>query len=191
MSSSLGALIYVMGPSGAGKDALLAYARRALGGEPVVFSHRYITRPPTPGDENFISLSDAEFELRARYGLFRFAWEAHGWRYGVGLEIDLWRGAGLAVVVSGSRAHFSAVAHELADAWPVLVTAPKEVIAQRLAARGREAPAAIAERLSRARLEAPRHERLVTLDNSGPLADAGERLVELLRRSRGPVEPPR
>jgi ribose 1,5-bisphosphokinase len=39
-----GTLFYLIGPSGAGKDALLAYARDQLAGSsPVLFSHRYIT----------------------------------------------------------------------------------------------------------------------------------------------------
>jgi ribose 1,5-bisphosphokinase len=177
-----GALVYVMGPSGAGKDTLLKYARHALSAEATIFAHRYVTRPPAPGDDNSLSLSEAEFETRVRFGLFRFVWEAHGWRYGVGREIDLWRDAGLAVVVSGSRAHFAAQAAELGDAWPVLVTAPKALIAERLASRGRESAAEIEERLSRAADVPVEADRLVTIENSGSVEDAGERLVAFLRR---------
>ena len=57
-------LVYVMGPSGAGKDTLLRAARARLEGGDVFFAHRYITRDPVPGDENFIALSPAEFEAR-------------------------------------------------------------------------------------------------------------------------------
>jgi len=46
-------------------------------------------------------------------------------------------------------------------------------------ARGREAAAAMAERLTRASAYRIAHPRLVVIDNSGPLAEAGERLTAL------------
>jgi ribose 1,5-bisphosphokinase len=172
-----GRLVYVMGPSGAGKDALLAYARRRLGDSGVMFSHRYITRAPVPGDENFISLTAEEFEARRRRGFFLFDWMAHGTAYGVGREVTLWQERCGAVVVSGSRAHFTAA--QPAGAVPVLITARREVIAARLATRGREDESAIAARLAR---ETPAPRGALTLDNSGMLEEAGELLVDLLRR---------
>ncbi len=47
-------LIYVMGPSGAGKDSLLGFARERIGTQ-VMFAHRYITRVVANG-ENHIAL---------------------------------------------------------------------------------------------------------------------------------------
>src|SRR5690349_12136372 len=70
------ALVYVMGPSGAGKDTLLRYAREQLASEPVAFAHRYITRPATAGDENHVALSVPEFRARKQHGLFAMDWEA-------------------------------------------------------------------------------------------------------------------
>jgi len=180
-SSDIGALIYVMGPSGAGKDALLRFARDALTGSNLVFAHRYITRAPVAGDENFVELSQEEFAARRRHGLFRFTWEARGVSYAIGYEIEMWRASGCPVVVSGSRAHFAAEASAIPGLWPVLVTAPAEVIAHRLALRGREAPAEIAQRLERGAGEPPRHPRLLAIDNGGALAEAGRILVSFLR----------
>jgi ribose 1,5-bisphosphokinase len=189
-----------MGPSGAGKDALLRFARDALADGDLVFAHRYITRAPIAGDENFIQLSPEEFASRQRHGLFRFAWEARGTSYAIGYEIELWRASGCPVVVSGSRAHFAAEASTIAGLWPVLITAPPEVIARRLALREREAPAEIAERLARGKGEPPRHPRLLTIENAGPLDEAGRILLSFLRtfqradapaRSGAPPEPAR
>ena len=98
---SSGRLFYVVGASGVGKDTLIRYAREALeGSDAVVFAHRYITRPAESGGENHIALTMAEFMLRERHGLFAMTWESHGYRYGVGIEIDRWLAAGLTVVVS-------------------------------------------------------------------------------------------
>ena len=51
-------LVYVMGPSGAGKDSVLDRARTMLSVEaPVAFAHRYITRPADIGGENHVALT--------------------------------------------------------------------------------------------------------------------------------------
>jgi len=175
------AIIYVMGPSGAGKDTLLRYARERLASAPVAFAHRYITRPPVAGDENHVALSVPEFRVRKAHGAFAMDWEAHGMHYGIGCEIEAWRRAGLVVVVSGSRQHFEQAAAGAPDVVPVMVTCAPEVLARRLAQRGRESEAEIAERLTRKPTPALAHPALVTLDNSGAVEVAGDKLIALLR----------
>jgi len=176
-----GALVYVMGPSGAGKDSLIQYARRKLAAsQPVLFAHRYITRPPGEDIENYVSLSPAEFAQRAGHGLFAFSWSAYGFDYGVGVEIHAWRNAGFAVVVDGSRAHFARHADALGDAVPVLITASAETLRCRLTRRGREDAAAIERRVQRAAEIPVAHRALVTIDNSGTLEEGGDRLTEIL-----------
>jgi ribose 1,5-bisphosphokinase len=179
-------IVYVMGPSGAGKDTLLRYARERLDGQPVAFAHRYISRPPVAGDENHIALTLAEFHARRAHGLFIMDWEAHGLFYAIGREIEAWRQAGLVVVVSGSRAHFERALAGSPAVMPVVVTASPEMLARRLAQRGRESEAAIAGRLRRDPARALAHPALVTLDNSGAVEEAGERLVALLRETARP-----
>lgn len=93
-----------MGPSGAGKDSLLGYARERLAGQPLVFAHRHITRPATAGSENHVALSEAEFALREAHGRFAPSWRRNGLAYGLGCEVTDWLAAGLVVVVNGSRA---------------------------------------------------------------------------------------
>jgi ribose 1,5-bisphosphokinase len=174
-------LVYVMGPSGAGKDTLLRFARAQIGGShTIAFAHRYITRLSTTNDENHIALSVPEFELRRAKRLFAMSWIAHGLRYGIGIEIEIWRNAGLTVVVNGSRAHFTEHFSDGGDVLPVLVTANADAIAARLAARGRERGDALGERKQRGEAFAIVHPKLVTLDNSGPIESAGRLLVKLL-----------
>lgn len=175
-------LIYVMGPSGAGKDTVLRLARADLGpGERIAFAHRYITRPPDPRHENYVALSPTEFETRRSANLFAFDWDAHGFRYAVGLEIDTWQHMGFTVVVSGSRAHFAAWRQKPEKVRPVLITAPPEILAQRLAARGREPAAAQAERLNRGRVLAIDDPEIAAIDNSGPPEIAAAAFLKLLR----------
>lgn len=107
-------LIYVMGPSGAGKDALLAFARERVGAS-AMFAHRYITRAFGDG-ENHIALTHDEFASRAEHGLFAMHWESLGLRYGVGIELDAWLARGVPVVVNGSRQHALAALARYPDA---------------------------------------------------------------------------
>src|SRR5262252_3918437 len=133
-----GRLVAVMGPSGAGKDALLGYVRPRVDPACVVFGHRYITRPFDAGGENHVALTPAEFAARRTAGLFALAWESHGLAYGIGAELDLWLGRGLTVVVNIARAVWPDASRRYPGLTGVLVTATPEILALRLAARGRE-----------------------------------------------------
>lgn len=172
--------VYVMGPSGAGKDSVLNAARAQIGPDDrVAIAHRYITRPAERGGENYVSLTPDEFATRRTAGLLKYHWRARGCEYGIGVEIETWRRAGFVVVVSGSRAHFGALKGR--DVVPVVITARPEILAQRLRARGRETAAEIDERLARCDQFAVDHPALVTIDNSGPHENAVQSLLTVIR----------
>ncbi len=181
----MGPLVYVMGPSGAGKDSVLDRARGLLSIDaPVAFAHRYITRPADVGGENHVALSRAEFALRRARGLFAFHWQAHGNDYGIGREILAWRAARLTVVVSGSREHYEKVAGTDPGLHPVLLTAALDKLRARLVARGRENAAATASRLARSEALAVSDPRLVTIVNDETLDAAAEAFVTAIARLR-------
>lgn len=178
---TMGRLIYVMGASGCGKDSCMRYAREKLPAAiPVVFAHRYITRPADSGGENHVSLTPLEYRLRLSRGFFRLHWDSHGLRYGVGCEIDSWMAAGVSVVLNGSREYFPQALKSYPGAVPVEITADPESVAGRLAARGRENPAQARERMHRGSAWPVEHPGLVRIDNTGPLEIAGEALLSLL-----------
>lgn len=174
-----GTLVYAMGPSGSGKDTLLALARAALARERVVFPRRFITRPPVAGDEDWVPLTPSEFSARVATGAFAMHWHANGFDYGIGAEILDALAAGATVVISGSRAHFAAARLDWPDALPVLIKASPERIAARLAARAREDEAAIGAR--RARAIEVEHPALVTIVNDARPEAAAARLVAVIR----------
>ncbi len=177
-----GRLVYVMGPSGAGKDTLLAHAKAHLQGTSVLFAHRYITRAADAGGENHVALQPEEFAWRETQGLFALAWHSHGLSYGIGREIDLWLTQGATVVVNGSRAHCGAACAAYPGSLIVLIEAQPEVLAKRLAARGREDEAQVRARLARQpAFEVPDGAQLMRIDNSGALADSAAVLTLALR----------
>ena len=176
-----GRLIYVMGPSGAGKDSLLGYARRRLMGEPVVFAHRYITRPSGNGEEH-VALGVEEFAARSLLGLFALEWSSHTLRYGIGIELDAWLARGCTVVVNGSRQHLAHTLARYPQTEVVHVSAAPEILEARLGARARESAQQVAARLARrAPFVLPDGVRCTTIDNSGELETAGQALVAFLR----------
>ena len=177
-----GRLFYVVGASGVGKDTLIDYARERLADSArIVFAHRYITRAHQPGGENHIELTPPEFAQREQLGLFAMSWESHGYRYGVGVEIDAWLGLGLTVVVNGSRDHVQSVRQRYPDIAVVWISAKPQAVEERLQSRGRESREEIDSRLARnSRLGMQPPPGVLCVDNDGTLDEAGARLVVLL-----------
>ncbi|WP_395004734.1 phosphonate metabolism protein/1,5-bisphosphokinase (PRPP-forming) PhnN [Cypionkella sp.] len=158
-----GRLFVVVGPSGAGKDTLIAGAMAA---NPALhWARRVITRPEVAGGEPFEGVSRPQFDQRLARGDFALHWQAHGLHYGVPLTELAPLQDGRSVVLNGSR---RALAKGLA-AYPDLIvlhiTVPLPLLAQRLAARGRESLAEITDRLARADTALPQGVRAVEIAN--------------------------
>jgi ribose 1,5-bisphosphokinase len=174
-----GALVVVVGPSGAGKDTLIALARVLCAKNPrIVFPRRIVTRPPSVAEDHD-SVSPFEFDAAIGQGAYAFWWEAHGLKYALSAAIDSELRAGKTVVCNVSRAVVRALRERYADLTVVLVTAPKAVLQTRLAARGRESD--VTERLDRA---APTIDNLapdIVIENTGDPHDGASQLAEVLR----------
>lgn len=176
-----GALILVLGPSGVGKDTLLAGARAELAADPgLVFAQRDITRPADAGGEAHRPVSQAEFDRIASSGGYMLHWAAHGLSYGLPIALQRLRQAGVTVVANGSRATLAQARATLAPVRVVAITAPAAILRERLQARGRETPAEIEERVARAAAW-PVAEADATVINDGPAADGIAALVAALR----------
>ncbi|MEM8924658.1 MAG: phosphonate metabolism protein/1,5-bisphosphokinase (PRPP-forming) PhnN [Actinomycetota bacterium] len=178
-----GLLVYLIGPSGAGKDSVLMAAEPALTEAGVRVAQRTITRP-AGADEDNLERSIDDFERSEADGAFALSWQAHGNRYGIGAEIDDWLEAGKTVIVNGSRAHLPVAATRYGPRLrPVLVTATVDVLAERLAGRGRESSEQQRARVARsAEMETIDHPGLIVIDNSGRLDDAVTAFVAAVLR---------
>ena len=164
-----GALVLVVGPSGAGKDTLINAARAALAGDPRFdFPRRTITRHAVAALEDHDSVSEEAFDRLEREGAFALSWRAHGLSYGIPRDILDAIAADRVVVVNGSRAMAETARYAIPATQILLVEATPSVRALRLAGRGRETSDEIARRLER---EVPDPlPDAIRVDNSGPLA---------------------
>ncbi|MDQ7263055.1 phosphonate metabolism protein/1,5-bisphosphokinase (PRPP-forming) PhnN [Paracoccus sp. PS-1] len=143
-------LVAVVGPSGAGKDTLMALACAAR--PDIRAARRVVTRPAEAGGEDFEPVTEAEFAARERAGAFALHWRAHGLGYGI--PADALAGEGT-LLINASRAVLAEAQARFPDLTVLLVTAPPEVLARRLAGRGRESGADQAARLARAGFPLP------------------------------------
>ncbi|WP_426136393.1 phosphonate metabolism protein/1,5-bisphosphokinase (PRPP-forming) PhnN [Pseudomonas sp. PWP3-1b2] len=177
-----GRLIYLIGPSGSGKDSLLDAARPRLAERGCRIVRRVITRSAEAVGEAAQGVSPEQFAAMEADGAFALSWHANGLAYGIPREIDDWMAAGEDVLVNGSRAHLAQTRERYPASLVLLLTVDQAVLRQRLVARGRESLADIDERLARnarftAEMIADKGSALFVLDNSGPLEHSVERLL--------------
>jgi len=176
-----GRLVAVVGPSGAGKDTLIAGARAAFRDEKaVVFPRRVITRPPTDSEDNG-TLKDAAFDRAVENGLFAFWWQAHGLKYGIPCIVNDDIRAGRTVVCNVSRAIVGELRTKYACVEVVLVTAPADVLATRLVGRARESDRLIMQRIKR-RIPLADLAADHTIENTGTVESAVDTLLAVIRR---------
>ena len=178
-----GRLVLVVGPSGAGKDTLIAGARSACADDPsVVFPQRVVTRPSSVAEKHETTSAEL-FAQRLAEGGFALWWDAHGNRYGIPSAIDDHIRSGRTVVCNVSRTIIGYARLRYASVVTVLVTAPRSVLEQRLAARGRPSDGDPARRMARTAELNRGEEADVAIKNVGRPAVGIRRLVAAIRDS--------
>ena len=174
-------LIYVMGPSGAGKDSVLGWLRDRLPVDmPVHWARRTITRSASAGGEAHEEVDAQGFERLQNQAAFAMAWQANGLHYGVRhaelapLQQGHW------VMVNGSRGHLPQAQESHSGLQVVHITADSGTLVQRLTQRRRETPEDIQQRVARAgAFEVPLG--AIEILNNGTLEQAGQALLLALQ----------
>lgn len=176
-----GWLVLVVGPSGAGKDTLIAAARTSFAGDPsIVFPRRVVTREPS-AHEDHDSLSEEAFDAAEASGAFALAWRAHGLRYALPRVMDDDIRYGRTVICNASRTIIGSARRRYAQVLAVLVTAPPETLAVRLRQRGRESSSALVARIERSKDIGADDAPDVVVDNGGDPAHATEQFLSIIR----------
>ncbi|MFP5466732.1 MAG: phosphonate metabolism protein/1,5-bisphosphokinase (PRPP-forming) PhnN [Gammaproteobacteria bacterium] len=181
-------LVYVIGPSGAGKDSVLQGLRQTWPeAASAHWARRTITRDAQAGGEQHEAVDADTFVQLARAQAFAMHWTANGLSYGVRhAELQALRQGGW-VFVNGSRGWLSRLLVQWPQATVVHIGASPDVLARRLAARGRENADAVAQRLARqVTLDLPPDS--IRIENNGALADAVCALQQALQALRAPSE---
>lgn len=173
-----GRFICVVGPSGVGKDSVMA-ALAAICAD-IRLARRIITRDSDAGGEDFDGVTPAEFERRRAIGDFALCWQAHGLSYAIPRSVDQDLAHGHDVLANLSRTVLEQAARRFARTEIICLTARQEVLANRLAQRGRETPQDITRRLERADFGLPAHLAAHRIDNSGALAETVAEIRALL-----------
>jgi ribose 1,5-bisphosphokinase len=177
-----GRLLLVIGPSGAGKDTLLGLAKAACTDDMnIVFPRRVVTREASSSEDNE-SLSPDAFQRALQQGAFAMHWEAHGHCYALPKAIDDDIRAGRTVIVNVSRMVVEAIRRSYADVVVVSITAPPQILAERLATRARSSDGQIEARLRRIVEDAARPD--VTISNVSSAEYHARQLVRIIKDER-------
>ena len=178
-----GRLILVVGPSGAGKDTLLGLAKTACAADgSIVFPRRVITRQASASEDNE-EVSTGTFEAALARDEYAMHWDAHGHRYALSRAIDDDIRSGHTVVANVSRAIIAAIRRAYASVLVVSITAPPNVLAERIAMRARGSDGKIEQRLHRTIDDAAAVPD-VTIVNTGSVEYHARQLVRIIKGER-------
>lgn len=180
-------LIYVVGPSGAGKDSLLDWVRERLpANAPLHWARRTITRPADAGGEAHECLDDEGFDRVVQSQGFAMHWQANGLRYGIRLEELAHLAQGQWVLLNGSRAYLPQAARLYPGITVIHITADANVLRTRLVKRGRESKEEIERRIERSvDLQVPEGSALHEVGNNDQLETAGRQLMSFIKGITG------
>lgn len=180
---TLAPVIAVVGPSGVGKDSVMAALEARAPGIRRV--RRMITRPAGEQGEDFDRVSVDAFQQMVKDNVFALHWTAHGLRYGIPASVDSLRQNADAVLVNLSRSVLLQAQEVFGDLIVISLTADPKVLAHRLSTRGRETAADQARRLERATTPLPEGlSRVIEIDNSGPLDQTTDAILLKLQPER-------
>lgn len=176
-------LIYVIGPSGAGKDSLMRWLRERSAGQPAFkWARRTVTRLAHDSSSDDISVDVEGFEKTELAGGFALQWQANGLRYGIRHEelVPLltrrhW------VFINGSRSYLQTCALRFPGMTVLHITADEEVLRQRLMQRGRETPNMVEARIHReSTVTVPAQSILIQVVNNRSIDEAGREMLQQL-----------
>jgi ribose 1,5-bisphosphokinase len=145
----------------------------------IVFARRFVTREASASEDN-AQISPEAFRQACARGDFAVHWEAHGHGYGLPRSIDGDVGAGRTIVANVSRGVVDAMRRAYADVIVVSITAPPEILAERLAARARNSDGLLSDRLGRV-VDGAAARPDVVISNVGNVEDHAREFVRVIR----------
>lgn len=183
VDNSKGCFVAVVGPSGAGKDTIMDAVRAVFKNDARFhFVRRIITRDQMAGTEDHDSLTDAAFHKAAVENAFALHWHAHGLNYALPQSVNEQVEAGKIIIANVSRHVLNTIRTQYPCRSIVMITAHPEILARRLALRGRETEQDIAARLKREISINSDVSDMIEIDNSGNVKNAINAFTKHLNR---------
>jgi ribose 1,5-bisphosphokinase len=177
-----GGFVFVVGPSGAGKDTLLGLAKSELAQDArFLFPRRLVTRSSSVWEDHD-TMTEEEFELGQADGRFALSWRAHGHGYALPRTCLEAAVAGRLVVCNISRTLVKDARRRLPNVTVVEITAPREVLAARLAQRNRSEDTSLEARLARSGEVGPIRADLIVVNDRSPQEGAAQLIAFLYSR---------
>lgn len=175
-----GRLIAVVGPSGVGKDSVMAGMCTAK--PDLYLVRRVITRAPDLGGEAYDAVSVSAFQAMVASGAFAVHWGAHGLHYGIPATVSERLNAGTDCIANFSRSALTRGAEAFPNFQVLNITAKPDTLSERLMGRGRETRAEIEKRIAQADKPLPDGLNVRHLDNDRPLEQTVARALTLIQQ---------
>jgi ribose 1,5-bisphosphokinase len=174
-------LVYLIGPSGSGKDSLLQWLLQNIQPNfPLHLARRCITRATQASGEQHEPVSHAQWDRLRDAGALALHWQANGLSYGVRSTELAPLALGHCVLVNGSRAHLVEARQRLPELTAVHISVTAERLQQRLTQRGREDAKAVESRLRRNQ-SLPAPAGCADISNDGTIEVAGAALLAVVQ----------
>ena len=187
-------LVVLSGPSGAGKDALLAHLK-ALG-RPYHFTVTCTTRPPRSGERDgvdYIFLSEEEFGRRLAAGAFLERARVYGYLYGVPRDqVREALGRGKDVLIKADVQGAATIKRLIPQAVFIFLVPPSlEDLEHRLRQRKTEDPAVLQTRLRIAQkeMEALHLFEYLVVNRDGRLGEAAAAVEAIIAAEKCRIPP--
>jgi thymidine phosphorylase len=180
--TKLGVFFLVVGPSGVGKDSLIDGAKKHLPPEHFVFAKRTVTRPPGMIGEDYQSCDPTTFGKRKLNGEFLVTWQAHDYEYGLPRQLAKKQAQGVHIVANGSRSAVQEISQAVDNLVVIYITAPPEILAKRLALRGRETGDQMTARLNRQTSKFPTQIEVHQVNNDASLEEGIKRFIDTIKQ---------
>jgi ribose 1,5-bisphosphokinase len=176
-----GILFLIVGNSGSGKDTLIRaiVERYPPDLKQILTPKRYITRKPSETESN-ISISPKKFSKLSQKGEFTLQWHIYGLSYVVPAIIDDWLYSGHPVIINVSRKIIQEARAKYNNVKVIFIDVTLEISIKRLKDRGRETGNRLNERIERARTHQTYEAADFSLDNSGVLENAVDKLLNYI-----------
>jgi len=175
-------LVYVMGPSGSGKDSTMKWVMQNKDSDlNLRWVKRCVTRELNDHESTDHYITNERFDHLLSNDLLAMNWQAHSIRYGIERSELVFTDQSELILINGSRAYYSVAKRLYPDLLAIHITANLDILEKRLLGRARESAEAIGLRLERARhFPLDPNESILEVINDGNLDESGRIVLDHL-----------